>query len=85
MSLAQTPKASISDAIKQDAFQSLWQWSWDNQEVPVRPVGLNSCIWQRNHVECSKCGRCAPYHTTAPEVQEFETDAKELRDIRQER
>lgn len=38
MSKAQTPKP-VSDSIKQSAIDR-FGWAWENQEVPVRPVGL---------------------------------------------
>ncbi|HRE65883.1 MAG TPA: phosphatase PAP2 family protein [Cyclobacteriaceae bacterium] len=77
MSLAQTPKPA-SDAIKQEAFNR-FGWSWENQEVPVRPVGLtpafgNVTMWNVPNVEDVRVG--VP---PAPGTQEFETDAKELR------
>lgn len=38
MSKAQTPKP-VSDSIKQSAIER-FGWAWENQEIPVRPVGL---------------------------------------------
>ncbi len=59
MSKAQSSKA-VSDSIKNAAFQK-FGWSWDNQEVPVRPVGLTPAfgkvkMWSVPNVELVRPG-----------------------------
>lgn len=79
MGQAQTPKP-VSDAIKQAAIDR-FGWSWDNQETPVRPVGLtpafgNVTMWNVPNVLDVRIA--VP---PAPGSAEFETDAKELQDF----
>lgn len=79
MSSAQTPKP-VSDAIKQAAFDR-FGWQWDNQEVPVRPVGLtpafgNVTMWNVPNVLDVRIG--VP---PAPGSAEFTKDAEEMKDI----
>ncbi len=79
MSLAQTPRQR-SDEIKEEAINR-FGWSWDNQEIPVRPVGLtpafgNVTMWNVPNVEDVRIAI-----PPAPGSAEFEKDAKELRDF----
>ncbi|MFZ5972083.1 MAG: phosphatase PAP2 family protein [Bacteroidota bacterium] len=79
MSAAQTPRPA-SDAIKQAAIDR-FGWSWDNQEVPQRPVGLtplfgNVMMWSVPNVVDVR-----PVPPPAPGSAEFERDAQELRDL----
>lgn len=76
MSRAQTPRP-VSDSIKNAAFQR-FGWQWDNQEIPVRPVGLTPMfgrvrMWNVPNVEEV---RSPP--PPAPGSAEFERDAEEL-------
>ena len=76
---AQTPRP-ISDAIR-DTAQAKWGWHWVNQETPPRPVGITPLfgkvqLWNVPNVESVR-----PDPPPAPGSAEFETDAKELRDI----
>lgn len=59
MSKAQTPKP-VSDSIKQSAIER-FGWAWENQEVPVRPVGLAPFfskvkMWNVPNVEATRPG-----------------------------
>lgn len=79
MSAAQTPKP-LSDQIKQEAFDR-FGWAWDNQEAPVRPVGLTPrfgqvTMWSIANVEDVRIPT-----PPAPGSSEFERDAKELKDF----
>jgi hypothetical protein len=79
MSKAQTPKAK-SDSIKAAAF-ARFGWQWDNQELPVRPVGLtplfgNVKMWNVPTVE-----EVRPGIPPAPGSPAFEKDAQELIDF----
>lgn len=78
MSKAQTPKP-ISDSIK-NAASDKYGWQWDNQESPVRPVGLtplfgNVRTWNLPSVELTR-----PPVPPAPGTPEFEEAARELKD-----
>ncbi|MBX2896699.1 MAG: phosphatase PAP2 family protein [Cyclobacteriaceae bacterium] len=79
MGAAQTPKP-VSDQIKQEAFDR-FGWSWDNQETPVRPVGLTPRFGQVNMWNVPDVVAVRPVPPPAPGSAEFERDAKELRDI----
>ncbi len=79
MSAAQTPKP-ISDAIKQSAFDR-FGWSWDNQESPVRPVGLTPAFGQVTMWNVPNVVEVRLPTPPAPGSSQFETDAKELRDF----
>jgi hypothetical protein len=77
MKNAQTPKAK-SDSIKNAAFQR-FGWAWDNQESPVRPVGLTPLfglvkMWNVANVEAVR----APIPPT-PGSEEFNKDVEELK------
>jgi hypothetical protein len=79
MSKAQTPKP-ISDSIKTAALNN-FGWQWDNQETPVRPVGLtplfgNVKTWNLPDVVLTR-----PPVPPAPGSPAFEDDARELQDI----
>lgn len=79
MSLAQTPKP-VSDAIKQAAIDRFGWW-WDNQETPVRPVGLTPLFGQVIPWNVPNIVDVRPVPPPAPGSPEFEEDAQELRDF----
>ncbi len=79
MSAAQTPRP-ISDAIKQEAFDR-YGWSWDNQESPVRPVGLTPLFGQVTMWSVPDVVDVRPVPPPAPGSVEFERDAEELRNF----
>ncbi len=79
MSAAQTPKP-LSDQIKQEAFDR-FGWSWTNQEVPVRPVGLTPRFGQVTMWNVPDVVDVRVPEPPAPGSPEFETDAKELRNF----
>jgi hypothetical protein len=79
MKKAQTPKA-VSDSIKA-AAEARFGWSWENQEIPQRPVGLTPLFgkvmtWSIPNVEALR-----PETPPAPGSAEFNEAAKELQDI----
>ncbi len=79
MKNAQTPKAK-SDSIKAAAF-ARFGWQWDNQESPVRPVGLTPLfgrvkMWNVPSVEVVR-----PGIPPAPGSPAFEKDVQELKDF----
>lgn len=79
MSKAQAPKP-VSDSIKTAAFNR-FGWEWDNQETPVRPVGLTPLFgqvrtWNLPDVELTR-----PPAPPAPGSPEFLIHARELEDI----
>lgn len=76
MGAAQTPKP-LSDAIKQEAFDR-FGWSWDNQEVPVRPVGLTPRFGQVTMWSVPNVVDVRPVPPPTPGSVEFEKDAQEL-------
>jgi hypothetical protein len=77
MGAAQTPKP-VSDAIKQAAFDR-FGWSWDNQELPQRPVGLTPAFGQVVMWNVPNVVDVRPGPPPAPGSAEFERDAKELK------
>ncbi len=79
MSRAQAPKPK-ADSIKNSAFER-FGWQWDNMEVPVRPVGLTPLFSQVRMWNVPNLEATRPGPPPAPGSAEFETDAKELRDI----
>ena len=79
MSAAQTPKP-ISDAIKQSAFDR-FGWSWDNQESPVRPVGLTPLFGQVTLWSVPDVEDVRPGPPPAPGSAEFQVAANELKNI----
>jgi hypothetical protein len=79
MSAAQTPKP-LSDQIKQEALD-LFGWSWTNQEIPVRPVGLTPRFGQVTMWSVPNVVDVRPVPPPAPGSDEFERDAKELRNF----
>ncbi|TAE52445.1 MAG: phosphatase PAP2 family protein [Bacteroidetes bacterium] len=79
MKKAQTPKA-ISDSIRDDA-QARLGWHWENQESPVRPVGITPLfgkvkLWCVPNVVVVR-----PVPPPAPGSAQFEADAAELREF----
>lgn len=78
MSKAQTPKP-ISDSIKTAAFKK-YGWQWDNQETPVRPVGLAPLFGKVRMWNVPKVEDVRPGPPPAPGSAEFEKSAKELKD-----
>lgn len=79
MSAAQTPRP-VSDAIKQEAFNR-FGWSWDNQESPVRPVGLTPLFGQVTMWSVPNVVDVRPGPPPAPGSPEFQVNVKELQDI----
>lgn len=79
MSTAQTPRL-ISDAIKQDAINR-FGWSWDNQESPVRPVGLTPRFGQVAMWNVPNVVDVRPGPPPIPGSTEFEKNVQELKDI----
>ncbi|MEQ1585916.1 MAG: phosphatase PAP2 family protein [Cyclobacteriaceae bacterium] len=79
MSSAQAPKP-VSDAIKQSAINRFGWW-WDNQESPVRPVGLTPLFGQVTMWNVPNVVDVRPGPPPAPGSAEFEKDAQELKDI----
>lgn len=78
MKSAQTPKA-VSDSIKNAAF-ARFGWSWSNQEIPQRPVGLTPLfgkvrLWNVPNVEAVRPGPPPAFGT-----QEYEESVKILKD-----
>ncbi len=79
MKKAQCPKP-VADSIKQAAFER-FGWKWENQEIPVRPVGLAPLygkvrMWNVPNVEDVR-----PGPPPAIGSQEYEDDVKNLVDI----
>jgi hypothetical protein len=79
MKKAQTPKA-VSDSIKNAAFER-FGWSWQNLEIPARPVGLAPLFgkvlpWSVPNIEDVR-----PGPPPAPGSAEFMVAAKELQNI----
>lgn len=79
MGMAQAPKP-VSDSIK-NAAKTKYGWQWDNQESPVRPVGLaplfgNVKTWNLPSVELTR-----PPVPPAPGSPAFDEAAQELKDI----
>ncbi len=79
MKKAQAPKP-VSDSIKTAAFNR-FGWQWDNQETPVRPVGLAPLfgkvkMWNVPNVEIVR-----PGPPPAPGSPQFLADVEELKDI----
>lgn len=79
MSQAQTPKA-VSDTIKQAAFNR-FHWQWDNQEVPVRPVGLTPAFGRVTMWSVPNVLDVRIAVPPTPGSAEFTTDAEEMKDI----
>jgi hypothetical protein len=79
MKNAQTPKAK-SDSIKAAAF-ARFGWQWDNQESPVRPVGLTPLFGKVKMWNVPTVEEVRPGIPPAPGSAEFEKDAQELRDF----
>lgn len=79
MSSAQTPKP-VSDAIKQAAIDRFGWW-WDNQESPVRPVGLTPLFGQVTMWNVPNVVDVRPVPPPAPGTPEFEEAAQELKDM----
>ncbi|HMS30085.1 MAG TPA: phosphatase PAP2 family protein [Saprospiraceae bacterium] len=78
MKNAQTPKA-VADSIKNEAI-SRFGWSWSNQEIPVRPVGLTPLfskvrMWNVPNVESVRPGPPPAFGT-----DEYEKCVAELKD-----
>lgn len=76
MSAAQCSK-EISDQIKADAF-ARFGWSWDNLEVPERPVGLTPLYGQVQMWNVPTVEEVRPPVPPAPGSAEYEENEKEL-------
>lgn len=76
MSKSQTPKA-VSDSIKASAFER-FGWSWENLEVPPRPVGLAPFFGKVRLWNVPNVADVRPGPPPAPGSAEFLTAAKEL-------
>jgi hypothetical protein len=79
MSKAQAPKP-VSDSIKAAAFDR-FGWQWDNQESPVRPVGLTPLFGKVKPWNVPDITLTRPPIPPAPGSPEFNTDAEELKEI----
>jgi len=79
MKNAQTPKPK-SDSIKASAF-ARFGWSWTNQEIPVRPVGLTPLFSKVRMWNVPSLESVRPGPPPAIGSAEFEVAAKELQDI----
>lgn len=79
MSKAQTSKP-VSDSIKTAAFDR-FGWQWDNQETPVRPVGLTPLFGKVRPWNVPDITLTRPPVPPAPGSAEFEADAQELIDL----
>jgi len=79
MKNAQAPKA-IADSIKNDAF-TRFGWSWSNQEIPQRPIGLTPLfgkvrMWNVPNIELVRPGPppaigSAAYEASIVELKEY--------------
>ncbi|MDX1907324.1 MAG: phosphatase PAP2 family protein [Bacteroidia bacterium] len=79
MKKAQTPKA-VSDSIR-DAAQARFGWHWENQEDPVRPVGITPLFGKVKTWSVPDLVAVRPPVPPTPSSAGFETDATELRDL----
>lgn len=79
MSKAQAPKP-VSDSIKNAALKR-FGWQWDNQEAPVRPVGLAPLFGKVKMWSVPTVEEVRPGPPPAPGSAEFEKAAKELKDF----
>jgi hypothetical protein len=79
MKKAQTPKP-VSDSIKNAAFER-FGWSWQNLEIPVRPVGLAPLFGKVLPWSVPDITLVRPGPPPAPGSTEFLASAKELQDI----
>ncbi len=79
MKNAQAPKA-VSDALKAAAF-ARFGWQWDNQETPVRPVGLTPLFGSVTLWNLPSVTVVRPAVPPAPGSTAFNEAAKELQDI----
>lgn len=77
MKNAQTPKAK-SDSIKNAAFQR-FGWQWDNQETPVRPVGLTPLFGKVKMWNVPTVEEVRAKMPPAPGSPEFNVHAEELK------
>ncbi|MBL7821721.1 MAG: phosphatase PAP2 family protein [Saprospiraceae bacterium] len=79
MGAAQTPKP-ISDSLKQLAFNT-FGWSWTNQEIPPRPVGITPYFGKVKTWAVSNIEAIRPPVPPKPGSAEFNAAADELRKI----
>lgn len=79
MRKAQTPRA-ISDSIKTAALNR-FGWQWDNQETPVRPVGLTPLFGKVRMWNVPTVEEVRPPEPPKPGSAEFNVAAQELKDI----
>lgn len=79
MKSAQTPKP-ISDSIKNAAFQR-FGWSWTNQEIPERPVGLTPLYGKVKTWFVPDVVAIRPPVPPAPGSEEFKKHEAEMKSI----
>lgn len=79
MKKAQAPRA-VSDSIKTAAFNR-FGWQWDNQEAPVRPVGLAPLFGKVKMWNVPTVEEVRPPVPPKPGSAEFNIAAQELRDV----
>lgn len=76
MKKAQCPKP-VADSIKQAAFER-FGWKWENQELPVRPVGLAPLYGKVRTWFVTNVEDVRPPIPPAPGSAEYEENIKEL-------
>ena len=79
MKRAQTPRA-ISDSIKTAALNR-FGWQWDNQESPVRPVGLAPLFGKVKMWNVPTVEEVRPPVPPKPGSAEFNVAVQELKDV----
>lgn len=79
MKKAQTPRA-VSDSIKAAALNR-FGWQWDNQETPVRPVGLAPLFGKVKMWNVPTVEEVRPPVPPKPGSAEFNVAVQELKDI----
>lgn len=79
MKKAQAPRA-VSDSIKTAAFNR-FGWQWDNQESPVRPVGLAPLFGKVKMWNVPTVEEVRPPVPPKPGSAEFNVAVQELKDV----